>query len=214
MEDSLTASLSNAPTGEFEEMEDDDSNTTDNNRFSTSENGDSLHLARIVENENKNDNDNDNDEDTDCGLIDNAFGTSYLLRKDGLHSLEDLGSDIFNIDNGSLNSAFGIGNCNNDYGYSYDSQLSAESVLSIVLDDGGKKSNNTKTTTSRAVLLVRIITMVDIKVNINVTNIYNTENKEILDDCNNDVIDMSKIQFLLFFACCNTIFVFVVIETN
>ena len=123
-DDSLTRSLSNASAAEFEE--DVDSNRTDNNGFSTNENGDSLHLARIVEtkNKNKNDNDNDNDESTDGWLIDNAFGASDLVRQDVLHSLKNrayLGGDVSNmqqlnnyIDNESCNSPFGNGNC---YGY-------------------------------------------------------------------------------------------------
>ena len=146
-DDSLTGLFSNELPAELEE--------DDNNGFSVRQHGDSLHLARIVQ-------------DSDCGLIDYAFGTSDLLRQDALHSLEDLGVDISNmqelnnyIDNESFNILFGnVNNYDSEYGYGYDSGL--KKYLP------SRKSNNTKITISRAVSLVRIITIGHIQISINV----------------------------------------------
>ena len=181
------------------EFEEDDDSTTDNNGFSVSENGDSLYI-RIVENE------NESDEDTDGGLIDSAFGTSDVVRQDASHSLDNFGGDhdISNmqklnnyIDNGSFNILFGnVNNYDSKYGYDYDSALSKNDV---VLDDGGTKRNNIKTI-SRVVSLVGIITVVDIQININVASITIQKTNKILGDGDNTC---QKYNFCFFFVCFN-----------
>ena len=108
------------------------------------------------------------------------------------------------IDYGSFNSIFGL----KEY-----LRLGAKLPNNdVVLDDDGTKSNKPKkTATSGAVSLVRIITMVHVQINTNVADIYDIENKEILDDGNNDgYLHVNKYNFCFFvcllhyiYLCCN-----------